>query len=136
MSNLSNAADLVGRIMIAAIFLISGVGKISGLAGTQAYMAAHGVPGALLPLVIAVEVLGAAALIAGFRTRIVSVVLAVFTLAAGLLFHNVPGDQVQQIMLLKNIAIAGGFLVLFARGAGDWSLDARALTRVNGPTSR
>jgi len=99
-------------------------------------MAAHGVPGALLPLVIAVEVLGAAAIIAGFRTRGVSVVLAVFTLAAAFLFHNVPGDEMQRIMLLKNVAIAGGFLVLFARGAGAWSLDARALTRVNEPASR
>jgi putative oxidoreductase len=132
MSNLSNAADLVGRILIAAIFLISGLGKISGYADTQAYIAAHGVPGALLPLVIAAEVLGAVAIMIGYRTRIVAAVLAVFTLAAALLFHNVPGDQTQQLMLLKNVAIAGGFLILFARGAGGWSLDARALTRSNG----
>jgi putative oxidoreductase len=93
-------------------------------------MASQGVPGALLPLVIAVEVLGALAIIVGYRTRLVAAALAVFTLAAGLLFHNVPGDQTQQIMLLKNLAIAGGFLILFARGAGAWSLDARALTRI------
>ena len=130
MSNLSNAADLVGRILIAAVFLISGLGKISGYVATQGYMAANGVPGALLPVVIAVEVLGALAIIVGYRTRIVAAGLAVFTLAAGLLFHNVPGDQMQQIMLLKNVAIAGGFLILFARGAGAWSLDARALNRI------
>jgi putative oxidoreductase len=130
MSNLTNAADLVGRVLISAIFLITGLGKISGYADTQGYMAAHGVPGALLPLVIAVEVLGALAIIAGYRTRMAAAVLAVFTLAAGLLFHNAPGDQAQQMMLLKNVAIAGGFLILFARGAGAWSLDARALTRI------
>jgi putative oxidoreductase len=93
-------------------------------------MAAHGLPGALLPLVIAVEVLGALAIIAGYRTRTAAALLAVFAIAAGLLFHNVPGDQTQQLMLLKNVAIAGGFLVLFARGAGAWSLDARALAHV------
>ena len=132
MSNLSNAADLAGRILMAAVFLISGLGKIPGYVATQGYMAANGVPGALLPLVIAVEVLGAIAIIVGYRTRIVAAVLAVFTLAAGLLFHNVPGDQMQQIMLLKNVAIAGGFLILFARGAGAWSLDARN-TRLSRP---
>ena len=131
MSNLSNAADLIGRILIAAVFLLSGIGKISGYGATQGYMAANGVPGGLLPLVIAVEVLGALAIIAGYRTRLVAAVLAVFTLAAGLLFHNVPGDEMQQIMLLKNVAIAGGFLILFARGAGAWSLDGWALTRIN-----
>ena len=130
MSNLTNAADLVGRVLISAIFLITGLGKISGYADTQGYMAAYGVPGALLPLVIAVEVLGALAIIAGYRTRMAAAVLAVFTLAAGLLFHSAPGDQTQQMMLLKNVAIAGGFLILFARGAGAWSLDARALTRI------
>jgi putative oxidoreductase len=130
MSNLSNAADLAGRVLMAAIFLITGLAKIPAYAATQGYMAAHGVPGALLPFVIAVEVLGALAIIAGYRTRIAAALLAVFTIAAGILFHNVPGDEVQRLMLLKNLAIAGGFLVLFARGAGAWSLDARALTRI------
>ena len=126
----SSAIDLVGRVLISVMFLTSGLGKIGGYAGTQEYMAAAGVPGALLPLVIAVEVLGALAIIAGYRTRTAAALLAVFAIAAGLLFHNVPGDQTQQLMLLKNVAIAGGFLVLFARGAGAWSLDARALTHV------
>jgi putative oxidoreductase len=126
MNKTNDATDLFGRVLLAAIFLVSGIGKISHYADTQGYMAANGVPGAALPLVIAVEVLGALAIIAGYRTRIAAALLAVFTLAAAFLFHNVPGDEVQQIMLLKNVAIAGGFLVLAARGAGDWSLDARA----------
>jgi putative oxidoreductase len=124
MKTWENTADLVGRILVAALFLIAGIGKISGYAGTQGYMASMGVPGALLPLVIALEVLGAIAIIAGYRTRLVAAALAAFTLASGLIFHTAD-DQMQQILLLKNVAIAGGFLFLVARGAGDWSLDAR-----------
>jgi putative oxidoreductase len=124
MKTWSNAADLTGRVLIAAMFLIAGLGKISGYSGTQGYMASMGVPGALLPLVIALEVLGAIAIIVGYRTRLVAAALAGFTLLAGLLFHG-GADQMQQIMLLKNFAVAGGFLFLVARGAGDWSLDAR-----------
>ena len=130
MTTAEKLADLLGRILISALFLISGIGKIGGYAGTQAYMQSAGVPGAVLPLVIALEVLGAIAIIAGYRTRIVAALLAGFTIVAAVLFHS-GGDQMQQIMFLKNVAITGGFLLLVARGAGDWSLDARrrALTR-------
>lgn len=120
-----NAADLAGRILISAIFLWSGLGKIAGYAGTQGYMESMGVPGMLLPVVIAVEVLGAIAVIVGYRTRIAAFLLGGFSVLSGLLFHFNPGDQMQTIMLTKNLAIAGGFLFLVARGAGDWSLDAR-----------
>lgn len=123
--NIANLADLSGRVLISGLFLVSGLGKIAGYAGTQAYMAAVGVPGALLPLVIALEVLGAIAIIVGYRTRLVAAGLAVFSIVSGVLFHG-GGDQVQQIMLMKNVAIAGGFLFLVARGAGEWSVDARA----------
>jgi len=122
------ATDFAGRALMAVIFLISGVGKVTAYAGTQAYMAAAGVPGAVLPFVIALEVLGALALIAGYRTRLVSVALAVFTVAAALLFHNQLADQMQQVMFLKNLAIAGGFLFLAVHGAGAWSVDARRKT--------
>lgn len=124
MNSLEKTADLAGRILIASLFLISGLGKISGYAGTQAYMQSAGVPGALLPLVIALEVLGAVAIIAGYRTRIAAALLAGFALVSGVLFHS-GGDAMQSIMLMKNVAIAGGFLFLVARGAGEWSLDAR-----------
>ena len=129
MNGMTNAMTLAGRILLATIFLMSGLDKFAQYAGTQDYMAAHGVPGALLPVVIAVEVLGALAIIVGFRVRIAAVLLALFSLAAAFLFHNVAGDEVRQIMLLKNVAIAGGFLVLAAHGAGEWSLDARLGTR-------
>ena len=124
MKTWENSADLAGRVLLAAMFLLSGIGKISGYAGTQGYMESMGVPGALLPLVIALEILGAVAVIVGLRTRLAAAGLAAFTLAAGLIFHG-GADQMQQIMLFKNVAIAGGFLLLVARGAGDWSLDAR-----------
>jgi putative oxidoreductase len=124
MKTWENTADLAGRILIAVMFLIAGLGKISGYAGTQGYMESMGVPGALLPLVIALEVLGAVAIIVGYRARLVAAALAGFTLASGLIFHG-GDDQTQQILLMKNLAIAGGFLFLVARGAGDWSLDAR-----------
>ena len=120
-----NFLDFAGRVLIAAIFLISGLGKIAGYAGTQGYMAAMGVPGALLPLVIALEVGGALAIILGYRTRLVAFLLAGFCVVSALIFHRAVGDQVQFIMFMKNFAIAGGFLLLVARGPGEWSLDAR-----------
>lgn len=124
-STYERIADLTGRIFIAAIFLESGIGKIGGYAGTQGYMESAGVPGMLLPAVIALEIVGAIAIIVGYRTQLVAVLLAGFSLLSALLFHADFGDQMQFISLMKNVAIAGGFLVLAARGAGAWSLDAR-----------
>ncbi|MFO1394348.1 MAG: DoxX family protein [Steroidobacteraceae bacterium] len=125
MTTTQNLAELTGRILLAAMFVIAGLGKIAGYAGTQGYMEAMGVPGALLPLVIALEVGGGLAIAAGWHTRIVAFLLAGFTLVAALVFHRALGDQTQFIMFLKNVSIAGAFLVLVARGAGEWSLDAR-----------
>ena len=124
MTTTQKSAELLGRILIAAMFIDAGVPKIGAFAATQAYMASAGVPGALLPAVIALEVLGGIALILGYRTRIVAMAMAAFTVLAALLFHGAP-DQIQHILLMKNIAIAGGLLILAARGAGSWSLDAR-----------
>jgi putative oxidoreductase len=125
MTTLNNAAHLTGRTLIAAIFLISGVGKIAGYSGTVAYMEAMGVPGALLLPTIVLEIGGALAIIAGWWTKPVALALAAFSLVAGILFHGNFADQMQQIMFLKNVAIAGGFLFLATSGAGGWSLDAR-----------
>lgn len=125
-TNLQHGATLAGRILLAAIFLAAGIGKLgAGYAGTQAYMASQGVPGALLPLVIALEIGGAALLIAGWWTRLSALALAGFTLAAAALFHANFAEPMQQILFLKNVAIAGGFLMLVAHGAGAWSVDAR-----------
>jgi putative oxidoreductase len=125
MNTTQNTADLFGRILISLIFLLSGLHKIGGYEATQGYMAAMGVPGALLPLVIALEVGGAIAIILGYHTRLFAFLLAGFSVVSALLFHRALGDQVQFIMFMKNLAMAGGFLFLVARGAGDWSLDAR-----------
>jgi putative oxidoreductase len=122
---MENAIELAGRILLSVLFVVSGVGKIGAYSGTAAYMASAGVPGALLPIVIALEVLGAVAIVLGWKTRPVAALLAGFTLLSAALFHNNFADQVQSIMFLKNLAIAGGFLLLIARGAGPLSLDRR-----------
>ena len=125
MNTQQNFLDLAGRILISAIFLLSGFSKVGGYAGTQGYMEAMGVPGALLPLVIALEILAPIAIIVGYRVRGAAFLLAGFTLLAALLFHRNLGDPIQYLMFWKNVAMAGGLLLLVARGAGDWSLDAR-----------
>lgn len=116
---------LAGRAGLAAIFLSSGLEKIGSYAGTAAWMDGSGVPGALLPAVIALEVLGGLAILLGFLTRWAALALAGFTAVAAVLFHAELADPVQAIMFWKNIAIAGGFLVLAANGPGRFSLDAR-----------
>ncbi|MGO9039843.1 MAG: DoxX family protein [Steroidobacteraceae bacterium] len=118
-------ADLVGRVLIAAVFVLAGWGKISAYAGTQVYMQSAGVPGALLPLVILLELGGGIAIVIGFYTRTVALLLAGFSIIAGALFHGGSSDQMQQIMLLKDLGLAGGFLFLVANGAGRLSIDAR-----------
>ena len=126
MRNTYNFAELSGRVLIAVLFLMGGIGKLgAGYAGTQGYMQSQGVPGALLPLVIALEIGGAALIIAGLWTRLTALALAGFTIAAAVLFHANFADQVQMILFMKNFAIAGGFLILVAHGAGAWSVDAR-----------
>jgi putative oxidoreductase len=116
--------NLAGRILLAHIFLLAGLNKIGGgYAGTQAYMESAGVPGALLPLVIALEIGGALALIVGWQTRIAAWALALFSIVAAILFHANFSDQIQMIMFMKNFAIAGGLLVLAANGAGAFSLE-------------
>jgi len=128
-TGLSGYSELAGRILIASVFLISGLMKIGFYAATAGYMDAMGVPGALLPVVIAFEVLSATALIVGWKTRLTAFLLAGFTLLSGLVFHSNFADQLQMVMFLKNIAITGGLLLLVANGAGTLSLDRRAVNR-------
>ena len=125
-TTLESSAELVGRILLASLFLLSGVSKLGAYGATAAYMSSAGVPGALLPAVIAVELLGSLAVIVGWKTRAAAALLAGFSLLAAFLFHNNFADQIQMIMFLKNVAIAGGFLLLVANGAGAISLDRRA----------
>jgi putative oxidoreductase len=128
----TNVLVLIGRVLLALIFLTSGFGKLTGLQGTADYIAAAGLP---LPWLLALGAglleLGAGlALTVGFKARWAALALGVFTLAAGVLFHaywSAPADQayVQQLMFMKNLAIAGGLFLAAAFGAGSLSLDER-----------
>jgi len=117
--------ELAGRVLLGHIFLLTGLNKISGYDGTAAYMEAMGVPGGLLPAVIALEVLGGLAVIIGFQTRWACYALAAFTLAASVIFHADFADQMQMILFMKNMSMIGGLLLLSVYGAGAYSVDAR-----------
>jgi putative oxidoreductase len=123
---LAGAGELVGRAVLASLFLLSGLTKLGAYKATAAFMALAGVPGALLPLVIATELGGSIAVILGWRTRIAATLLTGFSLLTAFVFHNNFADQTQMIMFLKNVSIAGGFLLLVANGAGPISLDRRS----------
>lgn len=117
---------LAGRLLLAQMFLLAGISKMgAGYAGTQGYMDSMGVPGMLLPLVIALEIGGAVLLIAGWQTRIAAWALAAFTLVAAFIFHADFGNQMQMIMFMKNLAVTGGLLILANHGAGALSVEAK-----------
>ncbi|PUE32614.1 DoxX family protein [Limnohabitans sp. Jir61] len=129
---MNNALNLIGRLLIAALFLPAGLAKLAGFDGTVGYIESVGLP---LPAVaatvaLAVEILGSVALILGFQTRVTASVLAVFTMVASIFFHAfwaaAPEQAfVQQLLFFKNIGVIGGLLVLVSSGAGAWSLDAK-----------
>lgn len=125
MKPLMDLFELGGRVFIALIFVVAGWSKITGYAGTQAYMESVGVPGIMLPLVIALELGGGLLIIAGFQTRIVAFLLSGFCLVSAALFHANFADQMQSILFMKNVAMAGGFLFLVVHGAGTFSLDSK-----------
>ena len=122
---MAGIVQLIGRIMLALIFILAGFGKIQDPAGTMAYMQSAGLPGILLWPTIALELLGGLALAVGYKTRYVAFALAGFTLLAAVMFHNNFGDQMQMIMFLKNIAIAGGLLLLAVSGLTAYSVDSK-----------
>ncbi len=131
-STSQNTLSLVGRLLLALLFVPAGITKLGGFAGTVGYIGSAGLPLPTVAAVLAIvlEIGGGIALIAGFGTRVAALALAAFTLVATLVFHaywSVPAGQqmVQQLMFFKNIAVVGGLLTLAAWGAGAWSLDAR-----------
>jgi putative oxidoreductase len=126
MSNIQTFSAPLGRVLIATIFVMAGLNKISGYEGTAGYMDAMGVPGALLPLVIVLEVVGGLAIIAGWKTCPVAFALAGFSVLSAIIFHGNFVDETTMIMFMKNVAIAGGFLFLVANGPGAYALDNRA----------
>ncbi|TBL55082.1 DoxX family protein [Hafnia paralvei] len=124
MSNkLENIALLAARILMPILFITAGWGKITGYAGTQQYMEAMGVPGALLPLTILLELGGGLAILFGFLTRTTALFTAGFTLLTAFLFHSNFADGVNQLMFMKNLTIAGGYLVLAVSGPSAFSID-------------
>lgn len=118
-------ADLLARILLAHMFIISGWGKIAGFAGTQAYMASHGIWPWLLPLVILVELGGGILLVLGCYTRVMAFLLGGFSALAALLFHTHFGEPGQMVNFMKDFAIAGGMLVVVLNGPGRLSFDYR-----------
>ena len=125
MNTLQTLSAPAARFFLAMMFIMSGLNKIGGYAATQGYMEAMGVPDAMLPLVIALEVLGGIAIVIGCQARLTALVLAGFSIISAVLFHANFADQMQMIMFMKNITIAGGFLMIVAQGAGAYSLDNR-----------
>ncbi|PIQ36179.1 MAG: hypothetical protein COW59_13915 [Lysobacterales bacterium CG17_big_fil_post_rev_8_21_14_2_50_64_11] len=124
---MNKVADLVGRILIALIFVMAGMNKLTNYDATAAVMALHGIPGMLLPVVIFTELVGGILIIVGYQTRLAALALAGFSVVSALLMHAVPvagaDATTEGIMLMKNLAMAGGFLFLFANGAGPLSFD-------------
>lgn len=122
MDKLNPQLGLLARIFLGALFLLSGIGKLQGYEGFQSYMEAGGVPGALAPLVIAVEIIAGAAVMIGFQARLAALLLAGFSALAAILYHADLGNQMQMTMFLKNFAIAGGMLMVFIHGPGAYAI--------------
>src|SRR5450759_3281398 len=118
---------IAARLLVAQLFIISGISKIAAFGGTEGYFASAGLPmsGVLVPLVILIELGGGLALLFGFKTRWVATVLALFTVASALIAHRNLGDQAQMINFMKNLAIAGGLLLFVRYGAGQPSMDEK-----------
>ena len=115
--------EILGRLLLSAIFLINGIGKIFNYEGTIQYMENFNVPGYLIIPAITVEILFPILLIIGYYTKFSALVLSLFTLALAVIFHTDFSNQMQLMSFLKNIAIAGGFLIIFVYGPGKYSLD-------------
>jgi putative oxidoreductase len=123
---------VVARVLLALMFVLAGIGKLTGLEGTAGYIASQGLPAPMLLAVAAgvVELVAGVLLIIGWQARWAALALAAFTLVASVIFHNywaMPAEQqmMQQLMFMKNLAVTGGLLYVFAFGAGALSLDAR-----------
>ncbi len=135
-TSLQNPLALASRLLLAALFLPAGIGKLTGFAGTVGYITSVGLPMPTVAaaLAAAVEVLGSLALIFGLGTRFAALALACFTLVASFFFHaywSLPVDKqmMQQLLFFKNVGVTGGLLALAAFGAGGWSVDAARAKR-------
>lgn len=121
-----DGAELVGRVLLAGLFLIEGTAKLRGYGDAAAYMALHHLLPTLLPFGIAIELAAGASLALGWRMRPAALVLAIFCVITALIFHLKLGDRNQVLHLEKDLALAGALLMVWARDAGRFSLDARS----------
>ena len=115
--------DLIGRILISTLFLLNGIFKINNYDGTIEWMESFEIPEIFLIPAIILEIVGPILIIIGYKTKLAAGLLSLFCIATAIIFHNDFSDQMQFISFLKNIALAGGFLILFVNGAKDFSLD-------------
>ena len=122
---MTNILDLVARILISALFLLNGVFKISNYDGTVDWMESFGIPGILLIPAIILEIVGPILIILGYKAKIAAGLLSLFCVATAVIFHNDFSDQMQLGSFLKNIALAGGFLIILVNGTKDFSLDRK-----------
>ena len=122
---MANLIDLVGRIFISALFLISAYDKIFSIDGSMSWMEGFGIPGVLLYPTIALEIILPLCIIIGYKARIIAGLLAIFCLATAFIFHMDFVDPMQKIAFLKNVGLAGGFLFIVANGTKEWAVDKK-----------
>ena len=122
---MTNILDLIGRIFISLVFLLSGLNKIGNYEGTVGWMESLGMPGVFLVPAIALEIIAPISIIIGYKVKISAVLLSLFCIATAVIFHNNFSNQMQFISFMKNIGLAGGFLFLTINGAKDFSLDKK-----------
>ena len=122
---MANLIDLLGRLLISALFLLSAYNKIFSIDGTMSWTSGFGVPGILLYPTIAIEIILPLFIIVGYRARLSAGILAIFCVATAFIFHYDFLDQMQTIAFLKNLGLAGGFLFIVANGTKEWSIDRK-----------
>ena len=122
---MANLIDLIGRLLISALFLISAYNKIFSIDGTMSWMEGFGIPGLLLYPTIALEIILPIFIIIGYQARLSAGLLAIFCLVTAFIFHYDFNDQMQTIAFLKNLGLAGGFLFVVANGTRDWSIQTK-----------
>ena len=122
---MSNLMDLVGRVFISLVFLLSAYNKIFNYEGTVAWMEGYGVPGFLLWPTIILEIILPVLIIIGYKTKVSAIILAIFSIATAFIFHLDFSNQMQVIALLKNLGLAGGFIFIAVNGSKDWAFDKK-----------
>jgi len=122
---MTNLIDLIGRLLISALFLLSAYNKILSIDGTMGWMEGYGIPGFLLYPTIALEIILPLFIIIGYKARLSAGLLALFCLSTAFVFHSDFADQMQLIAFLKNVGLAGGFFFIVANGTKDWSVDRK-----------